>query len=152
MLLWYPVPQDRNQSKSKVRSDNPNIRSQNLWCHHKEKIWKLDDSCCIFINHVYEILQFFFSWILSDRSNMNTKIFFFCNKTSLVFSPQQISKELGWQDPVPVGHPVEVVQEEPDRALGDKLRHDLITNHSPCSITCFFHHCNMYVREKTDFH
>lgn len=54
--------------ESKVRSHEPILHSQDLRCHHKKEIWKLDDSCCIFINHVYEILQFFFSGILSDRS------------------------------------------------------------------------------------
>ena len=54
--------------ESKVRSNEPFCPSQNLRCHHKEKIWKLDDARCIFINHVYEILQLFFSGILSNSS------------------------------------------------------------------------------------
>ena len=39
-------------------------------------------------------------------------------------SPKQISKKIGWKDPVPVRHPVEVIQEHPDSVLRDELHHD----------------------------
>ena len=57
----------------------------------------------------------------------NIKIIGF--KINVILSPEQISKKIGWKDPVPVRHPVEVIQEQPDSVLRDELHHDHKSNH-----------------------
>ena len=42
----------------------------------------------------------------------------------MLLSPEQSSKKFGWEDPVTVRQPVEVVEEKPDSLLRDKLNHD----------------------------